>query len=88
VFTSPEFSRIWVKCTMIAAMLLLLQMRDHDEQLLHAHGEHGHNKELVRSQYGDIDFLTFFHAKFVRSKHVVITEVHGAYTKNTEVARR
>jgi len=25
---------------------------------------------------------------FVRSKHVVITEVHGAYTKNTEVARR
>ena len=26
--------------------------------------------------------------KFVRSKHVVITEVHGAYTKNTEVARR
>ena len=25
--------------------------------------------------------------KFVRSKHV-ITEVHGAYTKNTEVARR
>ena len=26
--------------------------------------------------------------KFVRSKHVVITEVHRAYTKNTKVARR
>jgi hypothetical protein len=24
VFTSPEFSRIWVKCAMIAAMLWLL----------------------------------------------------------------
>ena len=50
VFTSPEFSRIWVKCTMIARS----SRRDH--------GEHGHNKELVRSQYGYIDFLAFFHA--------------------------
>ena len=50
VFTSPEFSRIWVKCTMIARS----SRRDH--------GEHGHSKELVRSQYGYIDFLAFFHA--------------------------
>ena len=35
VFTSPEFLRIWVKCTMIARS----SRRDH--------GEHGHNKELV-----------------------------------------
>ena len=49
-FTSPELSRIWVKFTMIARS----SRRDH--------GEHGHNKELVRSQYGYIDFLTFFHA--------------------------
>ena len=54
VFTSPEFSRIWVKC----------------------------KKELVGSQYGDIDFLTLF---FRRSLHEASTELvrrvrslHGA----------
>ena len=50
VFTSPEFSRIWVKCTMIA------------RSSRRNHGEHGHNKELVRSQYGYIDFLKKIHA--------------------------